>query len=118
LSYSLLPMDESAAAAAWQDTVSGGQQGSAGTQPAEECQVPLAERDAVQELRDQKKDLMQQKKMVTKQLRNELRKRLRLRERAKKLSDEDLVKVLACREKERQARGSAKSRAAPARARK
>ena len=77
-----------------------------------------AEIDAAQELREEKRVLMQQKKLVTKQLRNELRKRLRLRERAKKLSDEDLVKVLASREKERQAKGSAKTRAAPARPRK
>ena len=111
-------MDGSAAAAARQDTGSVGRQGSAGTQPAEESLVQSAEIDAAQGLREQKKEFMLQKKMVTKQLRNELRKRLRLRERAKKLSDEDLVKVFASREKERQAKGSAKTRAAPARPRK
>ena len=111
-------MTESTAAAARQDSGSTGRQGSAGIQPAEGCLVQSAEIDAVQELREQKKDLMQQKKLVTKQLRNELRKRLRLRERAKKLSDEDLVKVLAAKEKERQARESGKSRPAPARSRK
>ena len=111
-------MDESAVAAARQDSGSPGRQGSAGTQAAEGCFMQSAEVDAVQKLREEKRVLMQQKKLVTKQLRNELRKRLRLRERAKKLSDEDLVKVLASREKERQARGSAKSRPAPARARK
>ena len=99
------------------DSGSTGRQGSAGTQPAEGFLVQSPEIDAVQELREQKKDLAQQKRLVTKQLRNELRKRFRLRERAKKLSDEDLVKVLASREKERQARGSAKSRPAPARTR-
>ena len=111
-------MEESAAAtAARQDCGSTARQGRAGTPPAEESLVQSAQIDAVQGLREQKKELMLQKKFVTKQLRNELRKRLRLRERAKKLSDEDLVKVLASREKERQAKGSAKTRAAPARAR-
>jgi hypothetical protein len=107
-----------AAIAASQDSGSTAWHGRAGTQPAEESLAQSAEIDAVQGLREQKKNLMLQKKAVTKQLRNELRKRLRLRERAKKLSDEDLVKVLAAREKERQVKESATIRAAPARPRK
>ena len=107
---------EAAAAASIADSVSTGMQHSAGIQPAEGFGIRAVETDAVQELRERKKVLMQEKKLVTRHLRNELRKRLRLRERAKKLSDEDLVRVLASREKERQARGCAKSRAVPTRA--
>ena len=108
-------MGEPEAAAGGRDSCS--RPGSAAAGAPGELGVQSDERDALQELRDQKRELVQQKKAVTKQLRNELRKRLRLRERAKKLSDEDLVRVLASREKERQAKESAKSRGVPARTR-
>lgn len=111
-------MESGSAAVLQADAVVPGRPASAGMQPAEGFDALQADSDAVQGLREQKKNLMQQKKVLTRQLRNELRKRQRLRERAKKLSDEDLVRVLASREKERQAKGIAKSRPVSARARK
>ena len=45
----------------------------------------------------EKKAFEAEKKAITKELKNEERKRSRLRDRAKKLSGEDLVQVLAIR---------------------
>lgn len=72
--------------------------------------------DEVQELRLRKVLLNQQRKALSKQLRNEQRKRQRLKERAKKLSNADLVRVLAERESlaKAKAKPKAKSRASAA----
>ena len=67
--------------------------------------------DYVRQLREQKLALNQQKKLLTKQLKNEQRKKQRLRERAKKLSNDDLVRVLC--EREAQAKAKAKPKAKP-----
>lgn len=67
--------------------------------------------ELVRELKEQKVALNKQRKLLTKQLKNEVRKRQRLRERAKKLSNEDLVRVLTHRED--QARAKAKPKAKP-----
>ena len=65
--------------------------------------------DDIQRLRVQKILLNQQRKLLSKQLRNEQRKRQRLRERAKKLSNADLVRVLT--DREAMARAKAKPQA-------
>ena len=72
----------------------------------------------IHSLRLRKLQLNQERKLLTKQLRNEQRKRQRLRERAKKLSNSDLVRVLAEREAAAiaKAKPKAKSRSSPARA--
>ena len=67
--------------------------------------------ELVRELKEQKVALNKQRLLLTKQLKNEVRKRQRLRERAKKLSNEDLVRVLTHREV--QARAKAKPKAKP-----
>ena len=72
--------------------------------------LPPEEGDLVHRLKEQKANLAQQKKALTKQLRNEQKKRQRLRERAKKLSNEDLVRVLCAREAQAKAKAKAKSR--------
>ena len=66
------------------------------------------ENDRLQILRAQKAELTQRKKVLSRQLRNEERKRHRLRERAKNLSNDDLVRVLAGREAQAKAKAKAK----------
>ena len=66
--------------------------------------------DDIQRLRVQKLLLNQQRKLLSKQLRNEQRKRQRLRERAKKLSNADLVRVLTDREAMAKAKAKPKAK--------
>lgn len=70
-----------------------------------------SEPDVVQQLREQQVALNQRKKLLTRQLKNEQRKKQRLRDRAKKLSNEDLVRVLC--ERDVQAKAKAKPKAQP-----
>jgi hypothetical protein len=68
--------------------------------------------DIIQQLREQAAALKQQRKLLNKELKNASRKRQRLRERARNLSNEDLVKVLAEREAVAQAKAKPKPKAA------
>ena len=70
-----------------------------------------SEPDVVQQLREQQVALNQRKKLLTRQWKNEQRKKQRLRDRAKKLSNEDLVRVLC--ERDVQAKAKAKPKAQP-----
>lgn len=51
----------------------------------------------IKALKDQQKQLKDQRKVVTKQLRNEEKRRMRLRKRARQLSDIDLLAVIKMR---------------------
>ena len=73
--------------------------------------------DEIQQLRERKFLLNQQRKILTKQLRNEQRKRQRLRERAKKLSNADILRVLAEREAVARAKAKPKARSGQSSAR-
>ena len=63
--------------------------------------------DEIQALREQRNALNLRKRQVTKQLRNESRKRARMLQRSAQLTNEDLVEVLQIR----QARAASKAKA-------
>ena len=65
----------------------------------------------VARLREQQQALTKQKKLLSQQLKNEQRKRHRIKQKAKQLSNEDLVAVLAERQAAVQARAKAKGKA-------
>ena len=73
--------------------------------------MSFAEGNLLAELREQKIALTKQKKLLTHRLKNEQRKRQRLREKAKKLSNEDLLFVVAERQSLALAKAKAKARA-------
>ena len=60
----------------------------------------------IQELKELQAKAMAEKRRLAKELRNEERKRKRLKERAKQLTDVDLLQVLRLREEARQASSS------------
>ena len=70
-----------------------------------------AEGNLLAQLREQKIALTKEKKLLTRRLKNEQRKRQRLREKAKKLSNEDLLFVVAERQSLALAKARAKARA-------
>ena len=56
--------------------------------------------EAIKQRKAEQVSLAQRKKALSKQIRNETRKRSRLREKARKLSNDDLLKVLYARQSE------------------
>ena len=58
----------------------------------------------INRLRDERDNLKKQKKRVSNELRNEERKRARLRQRARMLSSNDLLEVFAMRNREQKKR--------------
>ena len=85
--------------------------GSIALGPVWGCNLSFAEGNLLAELREQKIALTKQKKLLTHRLKNEQRKRQRLREKAKKLSNEDLLFVVAERQSLALAKAKAKARA-------
>jgi hypothetical protein len=71
----------------------------------------FAEASVIARLRGEQQLLAKQKKALSKQLRNECRKRQRIKQKAKQLSNEDLLAVLAEREFLVQAKARAKAQA-------
>ena len=61
----------------------------------------------IEALRKEQQALKDQKKKIQKNLRNAVRKKKRLSDRARKLTDKDLVAVLMLRKNQRDARGQA-----------
>ena len=73
-----------------------------------------ASKDKIEEIAEKRKALQAQRKKLTGELRNENRKRQRIRKRSQYLTDEDLVDVLAMRKNKKtqaQAKASAKASA-------
>ena len=73
-----------------------------------------ASKDKIEEIGEKRKALQAQRKKLTGELRNENRKRQRIRKRSQYLTDEDLVDVLAMRKNKKtqaQAKASAKASA-------
>ena len=73
-----------------------------------------ASKDKIEEIAEKSKALQAQRKKLTGELRNENRKRQRIRKRSQYLTDEDLVDVLAMRKNKKtqaQAKASAKASA-------
>jgi hypothetical protein len=65
--------------------------------------------EAIRQLKFEQASLARREKELSKQIRNETRKRSRLRERARKLSNDDLLKVLYSRQQAAEVKGRAKS---------
>ena len=73
-----------------------------------------ASKDKIEEIAEKRKALQAQRKKLTGELRNENRKRQRIRKRSQYLTDEDLVDVLAMRKnKKTQAEAKGKASAKP-----
>jgi hypothetical protein len=64
--------------------------------------------DRIRALEDERRAIVEQKKKVSKDIKNEGRKRARLVEKAKNLSDDDLMEILSIRA---QAKANAKAKA-------
>ena len=76
--------------------------------PAEKGLAGPAER--IRDLKAEQVSLARRKKEVSKQIRNENRKRSRLRQKASKLSNDDLLKVLYSRQQAAEMKGKGKGR--------
>ena len=70
----------------------------------------LWQANLIERLRQEQQALTKQKKLLSQQLKNERRKRQRIKQKAKQLSNEDLVAVLAGREAVAAAKAKAKAR--------
>ena len=73
-----------------------------------------ASKDKIEEIAEKRKALQAQRKKLTGELRNENRKRQRIRKRSQYLTDEDLVDVLAMRKSKKtqaEAKGKASAKA-------
>jgi len=65
--------------------------------------------DLIRQLKMEQASLARKKKDLRKKIRNETRKRSRLREKAKKLSNDDLMKVLVARQRAAEEKNRAKA---------
>ena len=75
------------------------------------CALVFLQANLIAQLREQQQALAKQKKLLSQRVKSEQRKRKRIKQKAKQLSNEDLVAVIAEREALAQAQAKAKAKA-------